>query len=85
MFDFMAWVPILVRMDLQTRPEASSTNKDLYLDDSFTGGGGFGDIFGPNLDIPECQKDFQCVVVGYNTDAVPFPQCDRTVWLLPTS
>ena len=48
------------------------------FDDSFTSCGGFGDIFGPNLDIPECQKDSQCVVVGYNTDAVPFPQCDRT-------
>ena len=43
------------------------------FDDSFTSCGGFGDIFGPNLDIPECQKDFQCVV-GYNTDAVLFPQ-----------
>ena len=23
-------------------------------------------------------RDFQCVVVGYNTVAVLFPQCDRT-------
>ena len=38
---------------------------DLYFDDSFTGCGGFGDIFGPNLNIPECQKDIQCVAVMY--------------------
>ena len=38
---------------------------DLYFDDSFTGCGGFGDIFGPNLNIPERQKDIQCVAVMY--------------------
>ena len=34
--------------------------KDLYFDDSFTGGGGFGDIFGPNLNIPGCQAIVWC-------------------------
>ena len=42
---------------------APSPIEDLYFDDSFTGCGRFGDIFGPNLNIPERQKDFQCVAV----------------------